>query len=255
MKYLTLYHVIIYIMLNILLDESYMLIYTNISINFGGETLIIPYKSELFNNLKKNQVEQIISDLNFTIKNYEKNDIIFKGDEYIDSLGIILSGKVLIAKETSKGNKTMIAYLDENSTIGEVMAIAKNRITNLVVCVHDNTQIMFIPIVNIYKFDELKINLIELLARKALYLNKRVHYLQLKSIRGKLSIFLLDLAETNVSSTFSIPFNRQKTAEYLNVSRPSLSRELAFFKDKGIIDYYKETIKIIKKSELEKFQE
>lgn len=232
-----------------------MLIYTNISIKYGGVKLIIPYKSELFSNLKKYQVDQMVLELNFTIKSYSKNEIIFKGDEFIDSLGIILSGKVLIAKETSKGNKTMIAYLDENSTIGEVMAIAKNRITNLVVCVQDKTDIMFIPIINIYKFDELKINLIELLARKALYLNKRLHYLQLKSIRGKLSRFLLDLAESNVSSTFSIPFNRQKSSEYLNVSRPSLSRELAFFKNKGIIDYYKETIKIINKSELEKYQE
>ncbi len=217
--------------------------------------MIVPYQSELFKNLKKQKIDKIFADLKPIVKKYAKNEIIFKGDEYITSLGIILSGKVLIAKETSSGNKTMIAYLDENSMIGEVMAISRNRITNLVVSFHDDTEIMFIPIINIYKFDELKNNLIELLAKKAFFLNKRIYYLQLKSIRGKLSRYLLDLSESQDSSTFTIPFNRQKMAEYLNVSRPSLSRELSYFKKKGIIDYYKETIKIIRKNELEKFQE
>lgn len=217
--------------------------------------MTFPYQSDLFKNIKKIRVDAMIIDLDFTIKQYKKNEIIFKGDEYIDSLGIIIKGKVLIAKETSGGNKTMIALLEENGMIGEVMAISKNKISNLVISSSDNTEIMFIPIRNIFKFNELKDNLIVLLAKKAFYMNKRVYYLQLKSIRGKLSRFLLDISEGKDSMTFSIPFNRQKMAEYLNVSRPSLSREMARFKDEGLIDYYKESIKIINKSGLEKYQE
>lgn len=217
--------------------------------------MTFPYQSDLFKNIKKNRVDVMINDLDITIKKYKKNEIIFKGDEYIDSLGIIIKGKVLIAKETSGGNKTMIALLEENSMIGEVMAISKNKISNLVISSSDDTEIMFIPIRNILKFNELKDNLIVLLAKKAFYMNKRVYYLQLKSIRGKLSRFLLDISEGNDSMTFSIPFNRQKMAEYLNVSRPSLSREMARFKDEGLIDYYKESIKIINKIGLEKYQE
>lgn len=197
----------------------------------------------------------MIPDLDFTIKKYIKNEIIFKGDEYIQSLGIIIKGKVLIAKETSAGNKTMIALLEENSMIGEVMAISNNRVSNLVISSSDDTEIMFIPIRNIYKFDELKNNLIVLLAKKAFYMNKRVYYLQIKSIRGKLSRFLLDISEDKNSLTFTIPYNRQKMAEYLNVSRPSLSREMARFKEEGLIDYYKESIKIVNKKGLEKYQE
>ena len=217
--------------------------------------MTFPYHSELFKNIKKQKVDLMIPELDFTIKGYIKNEIIFKGDEYIDSLGIILKGKVLIAKETSGGNKTMIALLDENSMIGEVMAISNNKISNLVISSSDDTEIMFIPIRNIFKFNELKDNLIVLLAKKAFYMNKRVYYLQLKSIRGKLSRFLLDVSEGKDSMTFSIPFNRQKMAEYLNVSRPSLSREMARFKEEGLIDYYKESIKIVDKAGLEKYQE
>ncbi|KAF0091207.1 MAG: transcriptional regulator crp/fnr family [Fusobacteria bacterium] len=217
--------------------------------------MTVPYQSDLFKNIKKSKVDKMMLELNYTTKKYMKNEIIFKGDEYIDSLGIIIKGKVLIAKETSGGNKTMIALLEENSMIGEVMAISNNKISNLVISNSDETEIIFIPIRNIYKFNDLKDNLIVLLAKKAFYMNKRVYYLQLKSIRGKLSRFLLDISEGKDSLTFSIPFNRQKMAEYLNVSRPSLSREMARFKEEGLIDYYKESIKIVNKTGLEKYQE
>ena len=217
--------------------------------------MTFPYYSDLFKNIKKQKVDLMIPELDYTIKKYMKNEVIFKGDEYIDSLGIIIRGKVLIAKETSGGNKTMIALLEQNDMIGEVMAISNNKISNLVISSTDDTEIMFIPIKNLYKFDQIKDNLIVLLAQKAFYMNKRVYYLQLKSIRGKLSRFLLDVSEGKDSMTFSIPFNRQKMAEYLNVSRPSLSREMARFKEEGLIDYYKESIKIVNKSGLEKYQE
>ena len=38
---------------------------------------------------------------------------------------------------------------------------------------------------------------------------------------------------------------KQKLAETLGIPRPSLSRELINMKDIGIIDYYKDTIKIL----------
>lgn len=215
----------------------------------------IPYQSQLFKNIKKQRIDQIAGQLDYTIRKYKNNEIIFKGDEYIDSLGIILKGKVLIAKETSGGSKTMIALLSENAMIGEVMAISGNRISNLVISGSAGTEIMFIPIKKIMEFDELKNNLILMLAHKAFYMNKRVYYLQLKSIKGKISRFLLDLSEERESLTFTLPYNRQKMAEYLNVSRPSLSRELASLKKNQIIDFYKESFKIVDKAALENFQE
>ena len=82
-----------------------------------------------------------------------------------------------------------------------------------------------------------------------------MYYLQLKTIRGKISKFLLEESDKINSTTFSLNFNRQKMAEFLNVSRPSLSRELSRLKAEGIIDFYKETMKILDKKALEDYQE
>jgi Mn-dependent DtxR family transcriptional regulator len=39
--------------------------------------------------------------------------------------------------------------------------------------------------------------------------------------------------------------NREALADYLNVSRPSMSRELSRMKQEGIIDYFKSSFSII----------
>jgi Mn-dependent DtxR family transcriptional regulator len=49
-----------------------------------------------------------------------------------------------------------------------------------------------------------------------------------------------------------ISLKRNELAEFLNVSRPSLSREMIKMKDEGIIDFYKSSFKIIDIERLKK---
>jgi len=43
---------------------------------------------------------------------------------------------------------------------------------------------------------------------------------------------------------FVLPMNRNDMADFLNVSRPSMCREMSRMKDEGIIDYHRSTIDI-----------
>ena len=44
---------------------------------------------------------------------------------------------------------------------------------------------------------------------------------------------------------FDISFNRNELAEFLHVSRPSMSRELSRMKEEGMIDFHQSTFKIL----------
>lgn len=46
--------------------------------------------------------------------------------------------------------------------------------------------------------------------------------------------------------------NRKEFAEFLNVSRPSLSREMSRMRDEGIIDFHMSAVKIIDLDRLKK---
>ena len=63
-------------------------------------------------------------------------------------------------------------------------------------------------------------------------------------MRGKISAFLLEQYEKQGSATFILPLKRNEMAEFLNVARPSLSREMCRMRDEGLIDFHQSTIKI-----------
>ena len=69
-------------------------------------------------------------------------------------------------------------------------------------------------------------NLLSISAQKNLALSRKIFHTSSKTIRGRLLSYLSDQAVRSGSSTFTIPFNRQQLADYLNVDRSAMSNEL-----------------------------
>jgi CRP-like cAMP-binding protein len=92
---------------------------------------------------------------------------------------------------------------------------------------------------------QLVLNMLKILSEKALILNKKLEYVSIKSMREKLGTYFLDQYRRNKSLTFMLPLNRNELADFLNVSRPSMSREMSRMKDDGIIDFHMSTVRIL----------
>ena len=58
-------------------------------------------------------------------------------------------------------------------------------------------------------------NMLGILAQKAQVLNKKVEYLTIKSLRGKISRYLLEQHKISGMLTFNIPLGRNELAELL----------------------------------------
>ena len=84
-----------------------------------------------------------------------------------------------------------------------------------------------------------------LLGEKNLLLNRKIDILTLKGMREKIATYLLTLSNQVGASSFNLPFNRNELAEFLNVSRTSMCRELSKMKDEGLIDYHLNRVKIL----------
>jgi len=65
------------------------------------------------------------------------------------------------------------------------------------------------------------------------------------TIRDKVLTYLIRVSSEVGAQTFSIPFDREALAEYLDVDRSALSRELAWMKRDGLIDFYKNEFKLL----------
>jgi CRP/FNR family transcriptional regulator, dissimilatory nitrate respiration regulator len=87
-------------------------------------------------------------------------------------------------------------------------------------------------------------NMLKIIANRALFLNKKIDYLSKKSLRGKIAAFLLEEYQNTNLNTFVLPFNRNELADFLNVSRPGLSREMGRMRDEGLLEFHKESVKL-----------
>jgi CRP-like cAMP-binding protein len=87
--------------------------------------------------------------------------------------------------------------------------------------------------------------MLKIVSNKAMNLNKKIEFLSIKSIREKLCKYLMEQYRKQKSNTLHLNMNRNEMSDFLNVTRPSLSREMSNMKDEGIIDYYRSSIKIL----------
>lgn len=209
-------------------------------------------KVELFEGLSQEELLIILNCLMPSIKNYAKKDIIAIKNEKLTSIGIVLEGAVTVGKETLSGDRVMMKRFCEGELFGEIAAFSNDGWLATVVADTD-CKILFFPphkivgLCNNLCSGHFKLinNMMNIIAKRALMLNKKVEILSLKSIRQKISTYLLTEYNRNNSLTFNISFKRNELADYLQVSRPSLSRELIKMKKEGMIDFKRNTFKIV----------
>ena len=95
--------------------------------------------------------------------------------------------------------------------------------------------------------------MLELLAERVSTLNKDTEYLIVKSMRQKIAKFVYEKYLEQNSLEIDLGMDRNEMAQYLNVSRPSMSREmLKMMNEDGIFKFRKAKLTIFKLDEIEK---
>ena len=57
--------------------------------------------------------------------------------------------------------------------------------------------------------------------------------------------YLKNASCTSAGGTFTVPLDRNAMAQYLNMDRSALSRELSKMKADGIMDFHKSTFRLL----------
>ena len=209
---------------------------------------------DLFRGVSLDKFEKLLSCLNAQIASYKKGDIILmEGDKPV-FVGIVLSGTVQIIKENYEGTRTIVAHLGQGDLFQEAICCAK--VKESPVSVVADTAVVVVKLEasrilhtcsNCCEFHKTLIeNMIEIIARKNLFLQSRIEIMRIKSVRQKVLQYLMAFVSEQNKGFITIPFNREEMADYLCVERSALSHELARMKKDGLIDYRKNTFKLLK---------
>lgn len=204
-------------------------------------------ESRLFDSIEGEDIYKIIPCLNYKIKSYSKGSSIFMEGDFVENIGIVLSGVCEITKENLAGDKVIVSIVKKSDMFAESIVCRKDKKSPVNVTAIEDTKVVFISYDRIIRSCnnkcEFHINLINnllmIIAQKNFILNNKIDILLLKGMREKIATFLLRKYKETGKESFNIELNRNQLAEYLNVCRSSLSRELSKMQDEDIISYSK----------------
>ena len=209
--------------------------------------------SALFAGMMPEDLRSLIACIQPVIRSVQKGGIVFTAGEPLVSIGLILKGEVEITHENAAGGKSLISWIGQGSTFGEVAAFAGQTVWPSTVAARKDSLLMFFPPQRFLghcpracAFHKTLIqNMLKILSEKALRLNRKVGYLEMKGIRQKLCNYLLEQRELHGTDAFILPINKSELADYLNISRPSMSRELGLMRKEGVLDFYLSSFRLL----------
>ncbi|MDH8677623.1 Crp/Fnr family transcriptional regulator [Fusibacter bizertensis] len=218
------------------------------------------FGTSLFKGIDKAGIHNMIQCLNPRIHRYKKNESIAIAGEPFYGIGIVIEGEAVIAKENIAGNRAILTVLRQGDMFGEMISFTEKKVWPVNVTAQFDSEIVFVSPENIITRCEkmcdshqiLIQNMLKIMSRKALLLSRKVDYLSIRSLRGRLSAYLIEQWQIQDTSVFSLPMNRDELADFFNVARPSISRELGKMKDEGLIDFHKSSFKILDLEALKK---
>lgn len=209
----------------------------------AGDYLDLLEKNLLFKGFHKEELEQFLTCHGGHIKSYEKGHTIGSEGEPIEGVGIVLAGAVSVSKDNPQGERLIMARLHEGDVFGEV-AVYTGTIWTATVMSKVPSIVLFLkreklldqgePCEGCVKF---QLNMLQLVAKKALSLNVKLEILAMRTLRKKVLKYLLLEWKKTKENPLDLPFNREDMAEFLQVARPALSRELSLLKEEGLIHY------------------
>ena len=215
--------------------------------------------SPLFRNIDEESMGIMLGCLNPRMKKYRQREIIVSYGQPFTGIGIIADGSVALTREQYSGNRIIMGFLGQGNIFGEMIAFSDSNTWPVTVISQEDSTVLYLPpdrITNTCSnvctsHTTLIMNMLEILSNRALMLNRKIEHISAKSIRGKISSYLLDIMREVNSTAVVIPMKRHELADYLNIPRPSLSRELGLMRDEGIIGFEGSVITIYNIGKLE----
>lgn len=217
------------------------------------EAISIIKNNILFEGMNDLEIKKLLKCANCQIISYEQGQTVFVKDDLINRMGIVLSGEFNLVAQKYNGTRAIITTLENNDIFGEALIFASDKKAPYDLVSFSNSKAILIPYSIFFSMchelcsfhERLILNLLTILSDKIVMLNNKMNILNADTLRNRIAVYLINVHKKTNTLTFNIPMKRQELADFLNVSRPSLSREMSFMQKDKIIDMYRSSIKIL----------
>ncbi len=200
-------------------------------------------KCSLFDRIADENLLKMLGCLGARVEHFDKKYTIFSEGSPAKHIGIALSGSAQVIKVDYAGNRSIVMGVQPSDLFGEMYACADLAEMPVSVVANEPCDVLLIDCGHILRscanacsfHHQMIYNLMRGLAVKSIEFHQKLEISAKRTTREKLLTYLEMQAERAGARRFTIPFDRQELADYLEVDRSGLSAEISKLRNEGVL--------------------
>ena len=217
-------------------------------------------KVPIFSTLDSCELSEIVDRI--IHKEYKKKELIFSEGNKANTLYFVNEGKIKIYKYTKDGKEQILYLLSEGEFFGELNILKESKygfnaeaIEDCKICTLSKDDLKDLLI----KKPIISIKMLEALTERITSVENLVQNIATNDVNSKIAYLLVSLAdkygiENAGCIIINLPMNREDMANYIGITRETLSRKLKKFEEDGLIQIVgTKKIVILNKTELKDY--
>lgn len=209
-------------------------------------------KCNIFSGLTAETIDDILHTVQTEEPKFKKGDLLALQGEPCNRLIIITKGSVKAEMIDPSGKVVKVEDITAPQALAILFLFGKKNKFPVQVTACENVEALVIHKQSVLKMlsknEQLLKNYLDVSANYATVLTEKLNIMSFRTIRQKLSMYILNLSDGK--NDVKLDRSQNALAEYFGVSRPSLARELRNMQDDGLIEVDNKKIVILDKNKL-----
>jgi len=206
-------------------------------------------KCALFRNIPEEELMKLLQGFECNSRTFEKGETVFRFMDHAESVGIVLDGSIAGIKPFPDGSEMSVTTRKPGDLLGQAAAFSAMRRYPCDLIARERSEVLILKreeLLSLMRKDaRVMENFITGIASVTYMLQRRLELTGFKGIAQKAAFWLLMKSEETGQKKVMIPGSVSNWASLMNVSRPSLHRELRKMEENGLISYAPPEIEIL----------
>ena len=210
----------------------------------------------LFIGIDDEVIKDFLSRAVSEIRTFHKGEHVVRQGDPIAFLNLLVEGIVRTEMITAEGNLVEIEFIEAVRPLAPAFIFSDRHRFPVDAIAMDRSVVYMIPkpifLKEMMLNETLLRNFLRLNSNMTVFLSGKVQMLSIKSLRAKLSLYILENTTPDQNSFF-LKRTQTQLAEYFGVQRPSLARTIGEMINDGVISLYKRELTVLNRKKIEHY--
>ncbi len=206
----------------------------------------------LFNGISPDKTEHLLDSNETQILSFIDREIIEYRGNKVNDLWIVLEGNVKAEMIDESGKLVKIEDIPSPMPLAIAFVFSEQNIFPVNINADGMVKMLKIPkpsVINMMQQNQIFLqNFLRMISNKANFLSDRIYFMSFKTIRQKISHYILDEAKKNDS--FIMKSTQQELSDFFGIARPSLGRVFSELEKEKIIFIERKRVDILDRKRL-----